>query len=356
MSQSVVPKLPSKRIPYVRLGKSGLKVSRVILGCMSYGDSQWADWVLSEEEAIKHIKYAYDAGINAFDTADMYSNGLSEEILGRAIKELNLPREEIVVMTKFFGVVSRDKSETVVDMNKAESEGRYVNQWGSSRKHIFDAVKQSLKRLQLDYIDVLQMHRFRGDEFPLEETMEALHDVVKAGYVRYIGMSSCYAWEFHAMQNYAINNRLTSFISMQNHHSLIYREEEREMFPTLKYFGVSATPWSSLGRGLLCRPYDKQKATKRGETDWFLKIYDGSTTMEAIVNRVEEVAKKHGVSMAQVAIAWELSNDVVAAPVVGTTSLANLKDVLEGVHLKLTEEEIKYLQEPYRPMETLGIA
>ncbi|EMD36276.1 hypothetical protein CERSUDRAFT_95617 [Gelatoporia subvermispora B] len=366
---SDIPQLPSKPMPYVRLGKSGLKVSRVILGCMSYG-ADWADWLLDEEEAIKHIKYAYDAGIQTFDTANVYSNGYSEVILGRAIKQLGLPREEIVVMTKFAGVVCKDRGQKVFNPPVTEQgEMRIVNQWGMSRKHIFDAVKQSLERLQLGYIDVLQCHRADWDT-PFEETvsdalfllvpplqqgaqMQALHDVVKAGLVRYIGMSSCYAWQFHAMQNYAITHNLTPFISMQDHHSLIYREEEREMFPTLKFFGVSAIPWSPLGRGLLCRPFAKSKETKRGETDWFQKNYD-SPAIEKIVNRVEGVAKKLGVSMAQVAIAWELSKDVVAAPIIGTTNLLNLRDICEGVHLKLTDEDIKYLEEPYQPTNIIG--
>ncbi|OCH84121.1 Aldo/keto reductase [Obba rivulosa] len=349
---SDIPELPSKPMPYVRLGKSGLKVSRVILGCMSYG-AEWTDWLLDEEEAIKHIKYAYDAGIQTFDTANVYSNGYSEVILGKAVKQLGLPREEIVVMTKFAGVVCKNRADKVFDPPAAEQgQIRIVNQWGMSRKHIFDAVKQSLERLQLDYIDVLQCHRVDWDT-PFEETMQALHDVVKAGLVRYIGMSSCYAWQFHAMQNYAITHNLTPFISMQDHHSLIYREEEREMFPTLKFFGVSAIPWSPLGRGLLCRPYNKSKETKRGETDWFLKNYD-NPAIEKIVNRVEEVAKKRDVSMAQVAVAWELSKDVIAAPIIGTTSLQNLRDVCEGVHLKLTDEEIKYLEEPYQPTRIIG--
>ncbi|CCM05958.1 uncharacterized protein FIBRA_08197 [Fibroporia radiculosa] len=385
MSQTDVPELPSKRPGYVRLGKSGLKVSKIILGCMTYGSTDWAGWLLDEETAYKHIKYAYDAGINTFDTANVYSNGLSEEILGKAIKKLHLPREEIVVMTKFTGVCGRTHGEKYYDPFAADELG-YVNQWGGSRKHIFDTVKASLKRLQLDYIDVLQGESSLfdwSDIFTMctchKEVMEALHDVVKAGYVRYIGMSSCYAWEFHAMQNYAINNRLTPFISMQNHYSLIYREEEREMIPTLKvrstvpspfdtihpsgnlpsaralqYFGVSSIPWSPLGRGLLCRPFDKLKDSKRGETDWFLRVYDDIPALEQIINRVEEIAKKHQVSMAQVATAWEFSKDVVAAPIVGTTSLENLKDILEGVYLKLTEEEVKYLEEPYKPMQIIG--
>jgi aryl-alcohol dehydrogenase-like predicted oxidoreductase len=227
----------------MRLGDSGLKVSRLILGCMSYGSPEWQQWVLSEEEGIKHIKAAYDSGINTFDTANVYSNGLSEVILGKAIKQHNLPREEIVVMTKVYFAVGKTPNVSTVGKSSTElNEMGYVNQHGLCRKHIFDSVKQSLERLQLDHIDLLQCHRF-DKETPIEETMQALHDVVKAGYVRYIGMSSCWAYQFNIMQNYAIQNNLTPFISMQNHYSLVYREEEREMFPTLKHFRVASIPW-----------------------------------------------------------------------------------------------------------------
>ncbi|KAG8704754.1 hypothetical protein FRC11_009612, partial [Ceratobasidium sp. 423] len=226
----------NKKMTYVRLGNSGLKVSRLILGLMSYGNKQFGEWVLDEEEGIKHIKAAYDAGIQTFDTANVYSNGDSERILGKAIKQLNLPRDEIVVMTKLYHLVVRDNSEFILvnggDSPEADAKG-YANQYGLSRKHIFESVKHSLERLQLDYVDVLQCHRF-DYHTPIAETMQALHDVVKAGYARYIGMSSCHAYQFHAMQNYAIANNLTPFISMQNQHSLVYREEEREMMPTLK--------------------------------------------------------------------------------------------------------------------------
>ncbi|KAF7352052.1 Aldo/keto reductase [Mycena venus] len=340
------------KMKYVRLGKSGLKVSQIILGCMSYGDPKWSgNWVLGEEEATKHIKAAYDAGINTFDTADAYSNGLSEEVLGRAIKKLNLPRDEIVVMTKLFLAVSKNTSDVLYGDAALDSKG-YVNQYGLSRKHIFDGVKHSLRRLGLDYIDVLQCHRFDPDT-PIEETMQALHDVVKAGYVRYIGMSSCYAWQFHAMQNYAINNNLTPFISMQNQYSLVYREEEREMFPTLKHLGVGATPWSPLSRGALSRPLSQQ--TKRGESDALsANFYTQSAASQAIVNRVEEISKKRGISMAQVAIAWVLSKDGVSAPIVGTTSLANLADIIGAIHVQLSDKEIKYLEEPYEPMAIFG--
>ncbi|KDQ17445.1 hypothetical protein BOTBODRAFT_30240 [Botryobasidium botryosum FD-172 SS1] len=335
---------------YVNLGKSGLKVSKIILGTMQYGSSQWQDWVLGEEEGIKHIKHAYDAGIQTFDTANVYSNGVSEIILGKAIKQHNLPREEIVVMTKIFMVVAREPGANYYRDGLDPDEHGYINQHGLSRKHIFDSVKASLKRLQLDYVDVLQCHRFDYDT-PIEETMRALHDVVQAGYARYIGMSSCYAYQFHAMQNYAINNNLTPFISMQNHHSLLYREEEREMYPTLKMFGVGAIPWSPLARGLLTRPFSEQ--TKRGETDAYLnRNRDGND--ENIIARVEELAKKKGASMAQIAVAWVLSKEGVSAPIVGTTSLKNLDDIIGAIDLKLTPEDIEYLEEPYLPRKVVG--
>ncbi|KAF8891760.1 aryl-alcohol dehydrogenase [Infundibulicybe gibba] len=341
------------KIPYVRLGKSGLKVSKIILGTMQYGSSEWQAWVLGEEEAIKHIKVAYDAGIQTFDTADVtvYSNGLSEVITGKAIKQLKLPREEIVVMTKLYGTVAREYGTNFASTGKNPDEHGYINQHGLSRKHIFDAVKHSLERLQLDYIDVLQCHRF-DPETPIAETMQALHDVVQAGHVRYLGMSSCWAWQFHAMQNYAINNNLTPFISMQNHHNLLYREEEREMFPTLKLFGVGSIPWSPLARGLLTRPLGDQ--TKRGTTDWFISRYSAADGTPEILKRVEEVAKKKDVSMAQIAIAWSLSKDDVTAPIVGTTSLKNLEEIIAGVNVQLTSEEIKYLEESYKPQAIIG--
>ncbi|RPD55339.1 oxidoreductase [Lentinus tigrinus ALCF2SS1-7] len=338
----------SNKMEYVRLGNSGLKVSKVILGCMSYGDPKWADWLVGEEEALKHIKFAYDHGVTTFDTSDTYSNGLSEVILGSAIKKLSLPREELVIMTKVYFPVASDTG--IHTYFHDPQELGIINQLGLNRKHIFDAVKASLKRLQLDYIDVLQCHRF-DTETPIEETMRALHDVVKAGYVRYIGMSSCYAYQFHQLQNYAITHNLTPFISMQNHYSLLYREEEREMFPTLKLFGVGSIPWSPLARGLLTRPVDTQST--RGNTDLGVTLYNNQATVD-IVNRVEEVAKKKGVSMAQVAIAWILAKPGVVAPVIGATKLSNLEDTLAGVHVKLTEDEIKYLEEPYQPVAVVG--
>ncbi|KAF8271057.1 Aldo/keto reductase [Lactarius quietus] len=342
----------TKRVPYVRLGKSGLKVSRIILGMMSYGDPGWQKWVLGEKEVIEHVKFAYEHGVNTFDTANVYSNGLSEVYLGKAIRALNLPREEIVVMTKVYGAVGKIGDELLWGTPAAELDQKgFVNQHGLSRKHIFDSVKKSLERLQLDYIDVLQCHRFDPNT-PIEETMQALHDVVKAGYVRYIGMSSCYVWQFHIMQNYAITNNLTPFISMQNHHSLIYREEEREMFPTLNHFGVGVIPWSPLARGLLTRPFKTDEVTARGDSDPFLARYIEGMGTQEIINRVEEISKKRGISMANVALAWSLTR--VTAPIIGSTSIKNLEELINGTEITLTQEEIQYLDEPYKARSVMG--
>ncbi|KAG8927826.1 hypothetical protein FRC01_006881 [Tulasnella sp. 417] len=343
-------------MPYVRLGKSGLKVSRLILGCMSYGSPEWQAWVLNEEEGLKHIKAAYDMGINAFDTANVYSNGLSEVILGKAIKKYNLPRDEIVVMTKLWGTVGRNASDGLFWSPTSELESkRYENQQGLSRKHIFDSIKHSLERLQLDYVDLLQCHRFDPNT-PIEETMQALHDVVKAGHARYIGMSSCYAWQFHKMQSYARQNGLTEFISMQNFHNATYREEEREMVPLLQDVGVGMIPWSPLARGFLTR--SAKEESLRAQTDAFYKPSNGDPNKESFLldinERVSEIAKKRGISMAQVALAWSLSKPFVSAPIVGTTSLDKLKDLVEGVHVKLTEEETKSIDELYRPRAVAG--
>ncbi|KAF8607852.1 Aldo keto reductase [Ceratobasidium sp. AG-I] len=347
----------SKKMTYVRLGSSGLKVSRIILGCMSYGSPEWQGWVLEEEEGIKHIKAAYDAGIQTFDTANVYSNGLSEIILGKAIKKHNLPRDEIVIMTKVCFPVAKDPGANGIDLGGSPEQrdaARLTNQYGLSRKHIFESIKHSLERLQLDYVDLLQCHRFDYDT-PIAETMQALHDVVKAGYARYIGMSSCYAYQFQAMQNYAIANKLTPFISMQNHYSMIYREEEREMLPTLKMFGVGAIPWSPLARGRLARPLSQQ-SSRESKDPWMGAANKYTESENAIINNLEALATTKGISMAQVAIAWLLSKPEVSAPIVGTTSLKNLEDIIGVVHVTLTEEEIKKLEEPYLPQAITGHA
>ncbi|KAH9945237.1 Aldo/keto reductase [Epithele typhae] len=338
------------KMQYVRLGKSGLKVSRIILGCMSYGTPDWQDWVLSEEEAVKHIKFAYDLGIQTFDTADCYSNGLSEIILGKAIRQLQLPRDEIVIMTKLYFPIPPEFGANIFQPGLTGADFGIINQRGLNRKHIFDSVKASLERLRVDHIDLLQCHRF-DTETPIEETMQALHDVVKAGYVRYIGMSSCWAYQFHAMQNYAITHNLTPFISMQNHYSLMYREEEREMFPTLKMFGVGSIPWSPLGRGLLTRPFKAESL--RSKTDYSQKFWD-APFLPDLLARVEELAAKKGASMAQISTAWVLARPGVTAPIIGTTSLKNLEDIVGALDVSLTDEEMRYLEEPYRPTGIIG--
>ncbi|KAG6877907.1 hypothetical protein C0993_002392 [Termitomyces sp. T159_Od127] len=296
---------PKSKISYVRLGNSGLKVSRIILGTMQYGDPQWQPWVLGEEEAVKHIKFAYEAGIQTFDTANVYSNGLSEIILGKAIKQLQLPREEIVILTKVHGTVAREYKTNFIASGKKPDEIGGV-------KHIFDSVQASLKRLGVEYVDMLQCHRF-DYETPIEETMQALHDVVKAG---------------------PSNAKYESYF--------------------IQLFGAGAIPWSPLARGLLTRPLEEQ--TKRGETDC-----------------VEELAAKKGLTMAQIALLWSLSKDGVTAPIVGTTKLKNLEELickclhtrltwngisldvkLAVVDMKLTEEEMKYLEEPYVPQAVIG--
>ncbi|CUA67091.1 Versiconal hemiacetal acetate reductase [Rhizoctonia solani] len=333
----------TKKMTYTRLGSSGLKVSRIILGLMTYGTPEWEGWVLEEEEGLEHIKAAYDAGIQTFDTANVYSNGLSETILGKAIKKFNLPRDEIVVMTKVYFPVAKeqDTSSTALVISDTELEAKgYVNQFGLSRKNIFESVKRSLERLQLDYVDVLQCHRFDYNT-PIAETMQALHDVVQAGYARYIGMSSCYAYQFQAMQNYAIANKLTPFISMQNYYNLIYREEEREMMPTLK-----ASHWLQMR--------DNVQTARESKDSWISVSKTQTDAENAIINRVETLATAKGVSMAQISVAWMLSKDEVAAPIVGTTSLKNLEDVIGAIHVKLTKEEIKSLEEPYQSQAIIG--
>ncbi|QRW27628.1 aldo/keto reductase family protein [Rhizoctonia solani] len=331
----------------IRLGNSGLKVSRIILGLMSYGTKEWADWVLEEKEGIEHIKAAYEAGIQTFDTANMYSNGESERILGNAIKQLGLPRDEIVVMTKLCGIVGRTPAEVYwADTSKGDANG-YVNQYGLSRKHIFESVKKSLERLQLDYIDVLQCHRFDYNT-PIEETMRALHDVVQAGYARYIGMSSCHAYQFHAMQNYAIANKLTPFISVQNHYNLIYREEERDGTNNKDVWGWDDT---------LVTTCSFSESSLRFDTDPFAKLMGRvRDSNKEIVSRAEKIAKSRGISMAQVSIAWNLSKDYTTAPIIGITNLKNLHDTIDAIDVKLTEEEIRQLEEPYVPRAIIGHA
>ncbi|KAG0256901.1 hypothetical protein DFQ27_005416 [Actinomortierella ambigua] len=308
---------------YVRLGKTGLRVSRFCLGCMTYGDPEWNGWAKDEEVSMDMLKKAYDAGFNFFDTANVYSNGRSEEILGKAIKKFKMDRGRIVVATKF----------------------------GLSRKHILDSVEASLKRLDLEYIDLYQIHRLDRDT-SIEEIMGALNDVIRSGKVRYIGASSMYAWEFQKANNIAEKNGWARFISMQNHYNLIYREEEREMIPYSLDAGIGGIPWAPLARGMLAA---RNRATQRSQCDRFQKVSLIRASEEEILDRVADVAEKRRVSPAQVALAWLLSKPFVSSPVVGIHKDEHLSDAIGALSLKLTQEECIYLEEPYVPKPLIPV-
>jgi 1-deoxyxylulose-5-phosphate synthase len=328
---------------YIRLGRTGLRVSRICLGCMSYGapatgplkPGQHA-WTLNEAESQPFFRQALDLGINFFDTANVYSAGASEEVLGRFLKN-NTRRESVVIATKVHSPM-RDEP----------------NGAGLSRKAIFFELEQSLRRLQTDYVDLYQTHRWDYDT-PIEETLEALHDLVKAGKVRYIGASSMYSWQFAKALYLADLHGWTRFVSMQNHYNLLYREEEREMLPLCKEEGIGVIPWSPLARGRLTRPWQGE-STKRLETDQFGKsMY--SKTEEAdrkVIDRVVEIAGKRGVPPAQVALAWMLGKSVITAPIVGATKPHHLADAVAALAVKLSPEEVSALEEPYTPHPVLG--
>ncbi|KAI9838322.1 MAG: hypothetical protein M1819_005590 [Sarea resinae] len=338
------------KMEYTNLGSSGLKISKIILGCMSYGSDTWQKWVLNEDEALPLFEHAYKVGLRTWDTADMYSNGRSEEIVGKALKKYNIPRSKVTILTKcYFGVDPSGGHDMVA---ASTNDGENTNLVGLSRKHILDAVDSSVSRLGT-YIDVLQIHRLDRST-PKKEIMKALNDVVESGKVRYIGASSMYAWEFQQLQNIAAANGWHQFISMQNYHNLLYREEEREMIPYCQATGVGRIPWSPIARGALARPWS-QRDTKREQTDKFLALLLAqreNAVDKAIVDRVEEVAKKHGVKMATVAIGWALAKG--DNPIVGLSSKERIDDAVESVKFKLSEEEIKYLEEPYLPKNIQG--
>ncbi|KAJ9200999.1 hypothetical protein DTO164E3_3748 [Paecilomyces variotii] len=331
---------------YTRLGNSGLKISKVILGAMSYGSKAWQEWVLDEDEALPLLEHAYKKGINTWDTADVYSHGKSEEIIGKALQKYNIPRSRVVILTKcFFGVDEEGKNPPIAAVSTNDG-SEWVNRIGLSRKHIFDAVDASVKRLGT-YIDVLQIHRL-DRETPREEIMRALNDVVESGKVRYIGASSMAAWEFQTLQNIAARNGWHQFISMQNYHNLIAREEEREMIPYCQDTGVGLIPWSPLARGVLARPWG-ERSSVRESTDRVVSFLVRGRETEGdrmIVNRLEEIAKKKGVSMAQVATAWSLSHKGMN-PILGLNSKERIDEAVAAIKVKLSEEEIKYLEEPY---------
>ncbi|WP_040549526.1 aldo/keto reductase [Pedosphaera parvula] len=326
---------------YVNFGKTGLKVSRLCLGCMTYGVPERGShpWTLNEEQSRPFIQRALDVGINFFDTANSYSDGTSEEIVGRALRDF-AKRDEIVLATKVF-----------YPWRKKPNTG------GLSRKAIMTAIDASLQRLGMDYVDLYQIHRW-DYETPIEETLEALHDVVKSGKARYIGASSMYSWQFCKALHLADQNGWTRFVSMQNHYNLLYREEEREMIPLCQSEGIGVIPWSPLARGRLARPWEDEPSTARAGTDEFGKFLY-SKTQEAdrrVVERVGQVAKAKSVPPAQVALAWLLHKAAVTAPIIGASKPHHLDDALAALKLKLTLEEIKALEESYVPHPVLGFS
>ncbi|KAF4206168.1 hypothetical protein CNMCM8927_005275 [Aspergillus lentulus] len=340
----------NNEMEYVRLGNSGLKISKIILGAMSYGSKKWQDWVLDEDEALPLIEHAYKRGINTWDTADTYSHGLSEEIIGKALKKYSIPRHRVVILTKcYFGVTDEGNEGNMPPISACNrNDGEWVNRVGLSRKHIFDAVDASVQRLGT-YIDVLQIHRL-DRETPREEIMKALNDVIESGKVRYIGASTMAAWEFQTLQNIAARNGWHQFISMQNYHNLLAREEEREMIPYCLDSGVGLIPWSPMARGVLARPWGARSSI-RENSDAALQLLVRSRETEvdkAIVDRVEEIAKKKNITMAQVAIAWVLSHPK-ENPILGLSSKERIDEAVAAIKVQLTPDEIKYLEEPYRP-------
>ena len=330
---------------YVNLGKTGLKVSRICLGCMTYGSPAVGrllpgrqPWALNEADSQPFLRQALDLGINFFDTANVYSGGDSEAVLGRFLKA-NARREAVVIATKVQGAM------------REEPNGR-----GLSRKAILFELDQSLTRLQTDYVDLYQIHRW-DHETPIEETLEALHDAIKAGKVRYIGASSMYAWQFAKALYLADRQGWTRFVSMQNHYNLLYREEEREMIGLCQAEGIAVIPWSPLARGRLTRAW-KSDATARTESDAFgNKMYAQTEHADrAVIDRLGEVAERRGVPRAQIALAWLLAKPAVTAPVVGATKPHHLEDAVAALSVHLSPEEITALEEPYLPHPVLGFS
>jgi aryl-alcohol dehydrogenase (NADP+) len=321
---------------YKKLGRTGLDISEICLGCMSYGESKRGnhEWTVNEEGSRLFIKTAIEQGINFFDTANAYSAGSSEEILGRAIKDFG-NRDEVVIATKVFAPMRQGR-----------------NALGLSRKAILAELDASLRRLDMDYIDLYQIHRF-DPHSPIEETLEALHDAIRSGKVRYIGASSMYAWQFSKSLYLADLHGWSRFVSMQNHYNLLYREEEREMMPLCEDQGIGVIPWSPMARGKLTR--DWEETTVRSETDKFGQaLYDHSDSDREIVERVRRIAAAHGVSRAQVALAWMLQKPFVTSPIIGATKPHHLDDAIAAVDLQLAPEDISQLEEPYAPRAVAG--
>ena len=323
---------------YTNLGKTGMKVSRLCLGMMSYGSKKWRTWVLEEEETKLFIKRALDAGINFFDTADVYSLGESERVTGNILKEFGVRRENIVVATKVNGQMSDD-----------------INDKGLSRKHILDSIDKSLQRLQMDYVDLYQIHRW-DYETPIEETMEALNDVVRAGKARYIGASSMFAWQFAKALHTSEKHGWTKFISMQNHYNLVYREEEREMVPLCQDQGIGLIPWSPMARGFFAgdRKRDGGGETSRANNDPFAKGLYFRDEDFTVADCAAEIAQERGVSQSQIALAWVLNKPFVHSPIIGATKMEHLDQAIAALDIRLSDEEMKRLEEPYRPHPVLG--
>jgi 1-deoxyxylulose-5-phosphate synthase len=324
---------------YVRLGSTGLKVSRLCLGCMTYGSPKWRPWVLDEEQSLPFFKAAIEAGINFFDTADVYSQGESERVTGKALKEY-AKRHEVVIATKVFSPM-----------------GAGPNDRGLSRRHIMDAIDRSLSRLGVDHVDLYQIHRF-DPETPIEETLEALNDVVRAGKARYIGASSMYAWQFMNMLATSKARGWTPFVSMQPQYNLVYREEEREMLPLCRELGIGVIPWSPLARGFLAggRAAPKEGNTERARTDEFAPRLYYRDADHAVVEAVGKIAKARGVPNMQVALAWVLSKPVVTAPIIGASKAHHIADAVAALEVKLTADEIAALEAPYQPKPVLDHA
>jgi aryl-alcohol dehydrogenase-like predicted oxidoreductase len=317
----------------VNLGRTGLKVTPICFGCMSYGTKPWQEWVLGEEAARPFFRKAWEAGINFFDTADVYSFGTSEEVLGRALRELQVPREQVIIATKVNGAM-----------------GPSPNERGLSAKHIMHSIDASLRRLQVDYVDLYQIHRF-DPTVPVEETLEALDAIVKSGKALHIGASSMYAWQMAKMLHTSEKLGLTRFVTMQNHYNLIYREEEREMNPLCRDEGVGLIPWSPLARGMLTRK--RGEDTLRKQSDRFAKNLYGDDDW-TVVDMVSAIAEKRGVSNAEVSLAWLLAQPGVVAPIIGATKIEHLDAALKAVDLKLDDDEMKALNDSYRPHPVLG--
>ncbi|KAI8076363.1 NADP-dependent oxidoreductase domain-containing protein [Halteromyces radiatus] len=341
-----IEKLPPMK--YVKFGNTGLRVSQICLGCLGFGTPDWDQWVLNEKDSINMIRKAYEAGINFFDTADVYSAGESERVLGKAIKQLNMPRGRIAVATKLF-FNTKDGNFNPAPYDDPDA----VNQFGLSRKYIFDSVEASLKRLQLDYIDLYQIHR-PDPNTPWEETMEALNDLVRSGKVRYIGASSMKAYEFQKANAIAEKNGWTKFVSMQNLYNLLYREEEREMIPYCLDAKIAGMPYSPLAGGYLT---GKNRNTARSDQASYIsklsKLFGKTDDDDAIIDQVIAIAEKRGVSPAQIALAWNLSKPFVTSPILGFSKEKYLYEAIHALEIKLTDEEVQQLESAYTPRYSL---